>query len=253
MRTRANSFSDIPGALYTISTFYKRSELGGRNAILFIGNVLVSGVGGLMASGILRLHGALKPWQYLFLIEGSLSIFCFFVFLTFLPDSPQNPFPLLFKRLTLFTPREREIILARVIIDDEHKLDSHRPLTRQEIFGTLGNWRNYPHVIAAISLISTTAAMGQYLPTLIKGFGFDTIKANALSSVGGWISLVLMITYGFARSVTPLNLLYLLIMLTVPYSDRFKNKGPIVILACFPYLILWIACKFTSAIMPVTC
>lgn len=90
-------------------------------------------------------------------------------------------------------------------------------------------------------------------PTLIKGFGFDTIKANALSSVGRWISLILMITYGFARSVTPLNLLYLLIMLTVPYSDRIKNKGPIVILACFPYLILWIACKFTSAIMPVTC
>ncbi|KAE8541474.1 hypothetical protein D1P53_002835 [Cryptococcus gattii VGV] len=218
----------IPGALYTISTFYKRSELGGRNAVLFIGNVLVSGVGGLMASGILRLHGALKPWQYLFLIEGSLSIFCFFVFLTFLPNSPQNPFPLLFKRFTLFTPREREIILARVIIDDEHKFDSHRPLTRQEIFGTLGNWRNYPHVLAAISLISTTAAMGQYLPTLIKGFGFDTIKANALSSVGGWISLVLMITYGFA-------------------SDRFKNKGPIVILACFPYLILWIAFQSESS------
>lgn len=161
-----------------------------------------------MASGILRLNGALKPWQYLFLIEGCLSIFCFLVFLTFLPNSPKNPLPLLFKRLTLFTPREREIILARVVIDDEHKFDTHRPLTRQEILGTLGNWRNYPHVLDAISLIATTAALGQYLPTLIKGFGFDTIKANALSSVGGWISLVLMLTYGFVGSVPPLNLLH---------------------------------------------
>lgn len=191
--------TDIPGALYTISTFYKRSELGTRNSVFFLGNVIVGGVGSLMASGILRLEGHLRPWQYLFLIEGLISILCFFVFLAVFPDSPRNPVPLFFKRLTLFSARDREIILRRVILDDPSKFDTHRPLKREEILETLGDWRNWPHVTFAISMIATTVALGQYLPTLIRNFGFDVIRANAMASVGYWVSLFLMIGLGYMR------------------------------------------------------
>lgn len=152
-----------------------------------------------MASGILRMGGPLRPWQWLFLIEGLLAVFCFFVFLVLFPDSPRNPLPLFFKRLTLFTPRDREIIYRRVVLDDGKKVDTHRALRREEILSTLGNWRNWPHVVHAICMISTTVALSQYLPSLIKGFGFDTIRANALASVGYWLSLCAMLGFGFLR------------------------------------------------------
>ncbi|TXT13264.1 hypothetical protein VHUM_00631 [Vanrija humicola] len=218
----------IPGSLYVISTFYKRTELASRNACFFVGNILVSGVGGLMAAGILRLHtDKLKPWQHLFLIEGCIALFCGTVFVLFLPDSPHRPHGMLSRRLTLFTAREQEILIARLGDHGTKKEDVHRGLKSDEILGTLGNWRNYPHVLMAISLIATTAALGQYNPTLIKGFGFDTIKANALTAVGGWISLVLMILVGFT-------------------ADRLRWKGPAVIIAVFPYFVMWIAFQAKS-------
>lgn len=155
----------IPGSLYVISTFYKKSELASRNACFFVGNNLVSGVGGLMAAGILRLHDRLKPWQHLFLIEGCIALFCGIVFVLFLPDSPHRPHGMLSRRLTLFTAREQEILIARLGADAGKKEDIHRNLTSQEIWGTLGNWRNYPHVLIAITGIATSAGLGQYTPT----------------------------------------------------------------------------------------
>ncbi len=60
----------IPGALYTLSTFYKRTELGSRTSFFYLGNVIVIDIGGLMAAGILCIKNHLRPWQNLFLIEG---------------------------------------------------------------------------------------------------------------------------------------------------------------------------------------
>jgi len=152
-----------------------------------------------MAAGILRLNHPLKPWQFLFLIEGSIAIFCGLVFLFFLPGSPQRPFSVVSRRLTLFTEREREIIRARVVADDRAKAAVHHHLSQTEIFAALGNWRNYPHLVIAIGSIGTTGALNQYLPLLIKNFGFGTIRANAMSAVGGWISVILVVSAGLLR------------------------------------------------------
>lgn len=210
----------IPGSLYVLSTFYKRNELGSRTSFFFLGSVLVSGVGGLMAAGLLQIKGSLHPWQYLFLVEGSLAIFCSLLFLIFMPDGPNRPVPMLFPRLTLLTAREKEIVRLRVIVDDAAKSAATRPLTNGEIFNTLLNWRNYPHVLHAIACIAATSAMGQYQPLLIKNFGFSTIKANLYSSVGGWLAFVMMIISGLV-------------------SDRVRNKGLCVIFLTSCSLITW--------------
>lgn len=217
--------ADIPGALYTLSTFYKRQELGSRTSFFYLGNVIVIGIGGLMAAGILRIKNHLRPWQNLFLIEGCVALFCALLFLLFLPDSPQNPYPLLFKRLSPFTARERDIIYTRVILDDPRKTGPRQPLTRAEILDTLFNWRNYPHILHIVACVSASSAMTQYAPLLIKNFGFDTIRANALSSVGGWIAVVVMSSSGLL-------------------SDRLQNKGPLVIALSTCSLVMWIACTF---------
>jgi predicted MFS family arabinose efflux permease len=217
----------IPGALYVLSTFYKRSELGSRTSFFFLGNVLVAGMGGLLAAGIFKIKGPLHPWQYLFLVEGSLALFCALLFLVLLPDSPARPVPLLFPRLTLLTAREMEIVRLRVVLDDAAKAAATRRLTGAEILDTVGNWRNYPHILHAIACVSATSAMSQYQPLLIKGFGFSTIRANLYSSVGGWIALVVMVTSGLL-------------------SDRLRNKGWLVMLLTACSLVMWIAFQATS-------
>ncbi|ORY57979.1 major facilitator superfamily domain-containing protein [Leucosporidium creatinivorum] len=218
----------IPGALYVISTFYKRSELAGRNAAFFLGSGLASAVTGLFAYGILQLEGrsGLAGWQWLFLIEGLLAIFVAFLFILFLPSSPLSPRPLFFN-LPYFTERQRHILAARVINDDANKSKSSKKVTVSEVLSTLANPRIWPHVLLAVSLIAATASLSAYVPTLIKGFGFTTLKANALSSVAGWCGLIVTLSFGV-------------------FSDRTGLRGPSVIAAVGLFWLFWVAFQQVS-------
>lgn len=64
----------IPGALFTLSMWYRKQELAKRLAIFFFGLFGGSAVGPLLASGILKLEGkgGITGWQYLFLRETPL-------------------------------------------------------------------------------------------------------------------------------------------------------------------------------------
>ncbi|KAK2736385.1 major facilitator superfamily transporter [Colletotrichum kahawae] len=67
-----------PGALFLISSWYRRSEMGLRSAILFSATQLGSAFSGLIGAGTKDgLEGArgLESWRWLFLIEGSITIF----------------------------------------------------------------------------------------------------------------------------------------------------------------------------------
>lgn len=61
----------IPGAVYTLSTWYRRRELSRRVAILFFGMFGGNAISPLLASGILKLDNArgLRGWQWLFMRE----------------------------------------------------------------------------------------------------------------------------------------------------------------------------------------
>lgn len=59
----------IPGAIYTLSTWYTKRELAKRVAILFFGMFGANAISPVLASGILKLDHArgLHGWQWLFL------------------------------------------------------------------------------------------------------------------------------------------------------------------------------------------
>ena len=60
----------FPGALYFLSAWYTKQELGKRYAVLFIGQQLGNGFGGLIAAGVLRMDGTagLRGWRWLFIL-----------------------------------------------------------------------------------------------------------------------------------------------------------------------------------------
>ncbi|GAA5897685.1 hypothetical protein JCM6882_000068 [Rhodosporidiobolus microsporus] len=219
----------IPGSLYTISRFYKRDELAARNAAFFLGSGLASATTGLFAYGILRLagRGGYAGWQWLFIIEGLLAVGVAIFFFLVLPQSPQKPTPFLFPRLNYFNERERHILAARVVHDDAQKAQSASRIGPKEVWKTVSNPRIWPHVLIAVSLIAPTSALGSYVPTLIKGFGFDKLKANALSSVAGWVSLVATLSFGI-------------------FSDKTGWRGPSVVAAVGFFWLFWVAFQQVS-------
>lgn len=67
----------FPGCLFFLSSWYTRSELGFRTAILFSGNLISGAFSGLISAGITDgLDGAknLRAWRWLFIIEGAMTV-----------------------------------------------------------------------------------------------------------------------------------------------------------------------------------
>lgn len=59
----------IPGAIYTLSTWYPKKELSRRTAIFFFGMFGGNALSPILASGILHMEGreGMRGWQWLFL------------------------------------------------------------------------------------------------------------------------------------------------------------------------------------------
>ncbi|RYP55605.1 hypothetical protein DL769_010113 [Monosporascus sp. CRB-8-3] len=66
----------FPGVNYYLSCWYKRSEFGARAAIFFSAAALAGSFGGLLVAGIERMDGTanLRGWQWIFILEGLLTI-----------------------------------------------------------------------------------------------------------------------------------------------------------------------------------
>lgn len=113
----------IPGGLWTLSTWYTRSESAKRIMIFYFGNQFGQATSKLLAYGILHMRGVGgKPgWFWLFAIMGGFTILSGFVFGFFLPDSFKNPHSTFLPTRKIFTDREVHILRTRVVMDDPMK------------------------------------------------------------------------------------------------------------------------------------
>jgi hypothetical protein len=57
------------------------------------------------------------------------------------------------------------------------------------------------HVLLTICGLAPTTALWSYAPTIVGSFGYGRLEANALVSVGQWISVCLIVVAAFAASV----------------------------------------------------
>ncbi|KAG1723763.1 MFS general substrate transporter [Suillus lakei] len=83
----------FPGAVFLISKWYKRTEIGLRLAILYCGNLISNAFGALIAAGILaNMNNDLgqAAWRWLFYIEGAMTVSVAIITVFVLPDFPTN-------------------------------------------------------------------------------------------------------------------------------------------------------------------
>lgn len=105
-----------PGVIFYLTTFYKRSELAGRLSIYYAASEIASAFTGLLAFGVFQIHGPIYGWQYLFLIEGSLTVAGGILAIILLPKSA----------VTAYFLTEEEKILAyhRIAHDSSVTVDA---------------------------------------------------------------------------------------------------------------------------------
>ncbi|PQE18887.1 MFS transporter protein [Rutstroemia sp. NJR-2017a BVV2] len=219
----------IPGALYTMSLWYKKSESSSRISIFFLGNLLASATVALIGAGILGLSGraGVAGWRWLFIVEGIVTITIGLLFILLLPPSVHNSSPLIsLGKWSYFTPREHHILSRRVLLDDPAKTTGQLRISGQDIWNTVKKPRILVHVLISMSATIPVNAVQTYGPSIIKSLGFKTVRANAMASVGNFIAAVVAVTLGFV-------------------CDKTGRRGPCVLFAATWCLIAY-ACLRVS-------
>ncbi|EIW67967.1 hypothetical protein TREMEDRAFT_32780 [Tremella mesenterica DSM 1558] len=102
----------FPGAAYWLTCWYTKAEIGRRYAIYVGGICISSAFAGLISAGIIsNLDGkqGIAGWQWIFIIEGTITVAVAIFVSFFIPDYPQTA--------RRFKPIER--VLARMRIDSD--------------------------------------------------------------------------------------------------------------------------------------
>lgn len=111
----ANMVPEAPffaGILFYLSKWYTRSELAFRMSIFYSGSLISGAFGNLIAAGILNgLAGkrGIGAWQWLYIIEGSITCFIGVMICFILPDFPET--------WRVLSPEMKDVAIRRLAIE----------------------------------------------------------------------------------------------------------------------------------------
>ncbi|KAL1987548.1 hypothetical protein VTN96DRAFT_3475 [Rasamsonia emersonii] len=125
-----------PGIQYTIGSWYRRDELGKRSCIVQIFSCIGSMMSGYLMAGVYHLGGVggYKGWQWLFLVDGAISLPMALGGYFILPDVPE------ITKSWYLTKREISLAQKRM------ELEGRKPrakYTKAKIKRMLSSWRIY--------------------------------------------------------------------------------------------------------------
>jgi len=157
----------FPGALFLLSKWYKRSELGFRTAILYCGNLSSNAFGNLIAAGILNgMEGKLgqAAWRWLFYIEGALTIAVAIIAIFILPDFPHTT-----RWLTDEERRLAEVRMAEDVGEVDDDAESAGAMRGLQLAMT--DWKVW-WLAFALTAFVVGLSFNSYFPTLTGTLGY---------------------------------------------------------------------------------
>ncbi|EIW82048.1 MFS general substrate transporter [Coniophora puteana RWD-64-598 SS2] len=170
----------FPGALFLLSKWYKRRELGLRTAILSCGNMISQAFGSLLASVILeRMDGVLgyAGWRWLFYIEGSMTVVVAIAAMFILPDFPTTSAGWL-------TEEERALAQLRleedVGVGDQQETEPEKDQPSGLVLA-LTDWKVWWLAVALLFMV-ISLSFNAFFPTLSATMGYSYTVSLLLCS-----------------------------------------------------------------------
>lgn len=185
---------------FICTDYYFPHEFARRTSFFFVASALSGAFGGLIATGITKIHsGSLESWRYLFMIEGILSFLAGVLMFFFLPDSP----------MALAKTEEEKEVLENRTIRRKH-MEGDTSFNMKE-FLSAWNFKTMCSVVIQFCLDISYYGFTVFLPSILNSsLGYNTLKSQYLTvPVYVWASIC---------CITIAEL-----------SDRYRMRGPLIV------------------------
>ncbi|RUS15013.1 major facilitator superfamily domain-containing protein [Endogone sp. FLAS-F59071] len=177
----------IPGIVCYLSLWYTREEQASRIAMILAATPLGNSVSGLIDLGVssgLAGVGGLNGWSWNFILEGIFAILLSLCALLFLSRTPHHT--------NWLTPTDREILLARLEQDDEHRAFS-MGAGENHFRDTVRDWKVWFYAAIAIMWGIPANGIALALPTVVLRMGVGVEVVQWMSAVPGIVATVISI------------------------------------------------------------
>ena len=229
MDTNDSEAPFFAGVLFYLSKWYTKKELAFRMSIFYSGSLLSGAFGYLIAAGILNgLAGkrGITAWQWLYIIEGAITVAIGIIIILVLPDFPDT--------WRLLSPEMKAVANRRLAIDAA-EADVDEGGKRSQIKGLKLAFTDVKTYVLAIAYMAITGASGfqNYFPTLTRTLGYDELISLVLVappylfmvaySLGhAWLSDRFASRFWFFVYPIPITIVgYIIFMVTEGFGPRY--------------------------------
>lgn len=154
-----------------LSICYRRDQYAKRFAYVFAAACLSSSFGGLISYACAKISGSMAAWQYIYIIEGAISIgfvpFYIFGLSKNLEDS------------WFFNEEEKEYVVQRFKTMDT--ADPNDKFEWHQAWLALKDIKTWASALALFGIDLTTFGLTVFLPLIINTMGFSTVKVQLMT------------------------------------------------------------------------
>ena len=213
----------FPGVVFYLSMWYKRTETTFRIALFFSAASLAGAFGGVLAWGIAHMRGVgdLAGWQWIFILEGLLTVVVAVAAYEFIHNYPSTA--------TFLTEPERKFIqnrLSSTSIGGGDALNNEN-FSWNGVRQAAGDPKVWLYGAAFHTLSLPLYTLSLFLPTIIKALGYTAAQAQLMTVPPYAIATALTLTFAtfsertgrrapFILGATSIAIVGYIILLTAP-------------------------------------
>lgn len=234
----------FPGAIYYLSAWYTKVELGKRIAGLYIAQQVGNAFGGLFAAAILQLDGVhgIRGWRWLFIIEGSATVGIGVICSLVMPEFPHNS--------RILSEEQRALAVWRI----ESEAGAAEGTEKESVLRGFGKALSDPKMILLIfcnMLSQVQGSIANYFPTLVASLNFSHTMSLLLTAppyiLAGAVYYGIMYYSDRKNTVYPLILMciaisvsmYIIPMATLNVGARYFSMVMLPFASVGPQLLLY--------------
>ncbi|EMR70405.1 hypothetical protein MGN70_000175 [Eutypa lata] len=187
----------FPGINYYLSCWYRRDEFGVRAAIFFSAAAISGSFGGLLAAAIEQMSGigGLAGWQWIFVLEGLLTIIFGLASFWMVHDFPDDA--------KFLSDDDRARVIRRLKLDKQASAE-HEDWNKSYLYAGLKDWKMWLGMVIYMGCDMPLYAFSLFLPSIIQELGWSSsvVRSQLLSVPPYVVGALLTVAIGFVADRT---------------------------------------------------